>query len=367
MKEQKKTKTQKTQKTQKMLKNIVDLLIHNMKKLTITPHPAEKPLLGDASPINFVPGEVLLHTFDIGDYSEKQRLLLCRVNKRFHDLIKADGRLLLQSPEVLEDMDEFPANQKSVDALFDSQTEEINYLLNNETSIYDKNHAAQNIQDAFDDLKKVPQKKDFYSLYLRHKALNHINTCIILNCIKLNQNEYMLLCSNSHLTRFPSKVLNVPHLQKYWGTISILDLEDNMIKRLPDSICKLFNLRQLWVSNNQLQALPQTLAAMPNLKQLKARQNFILSLANIQFDKMESLESLILSDNQLLDIPVELAKSKLKTLHIAGNCLTVLPDALSEKVLLMSESGELHFVSKEKILASQKTLVKENAMKVCLR
>lgn len=347
-------KEQKKPKNKKSLKNIVDVLIYNMKKLMIKPHPAEKPLLGDASPIKFVPGDVLLHAFGIGNYSEKQRLLLCRVNKRFHDLVKTDSSLLLQSPEVLEELGEFPANQKSIDALFDSQAEEMDYLLKNETSIYDKNHVAQNIQEAFYDLKNVPQNKDFYSLYLRHKALNHINTCIILNSIKRNQNEYMLLCSNLHLTRFPSKVLKLPHLQKYWETITILDLEDNMIKRLPDSICKLLNLRQLWVSNNQLQALPQTLSAMPNLKQLKARQNFISSLANIKFDKMDGLESLILSDNQLLDIPVELAKShKLKTLHIVGNCLTVLPDDLSEKVLLMSENGELHFVSKEKILASQ--------------
>jgi Leucine-rich repeat (LRR) protein len=339
-----------------------------MKKLMIKSHPAEKPLLGDASPIKFVPGEVLLHTFDLGDYSEKQRLLLCRVNKRFRDLIRTDGRLLLQSQEVLEDIGEFAANQKNADALFDSQAEEIKYLLDNETSIYNKNHAAQNIQEAFDDLRKLPQKKDYYSLYLRHKALNHINICIILNCLHINQNDNMALLSNLHLTRFPTKLLNDPTLEDYWSNITILDLEDNMIRKIPNGIYKLSNLRQLWISNNQLHELPSSMARMLTLKQLKARGNFIVSVANVRFEQMDNLESLIMSDNQLLEIPATLAKiPKLKTLHISGNCLLDLPDTLAESVLIMSENGELHFVTKEKILASQQVLEKENALKICLR
>src|SRR5690242_9228882 len=99
-------KNSKKPKKKNLFKDVLGALTEKMSKLMIKPHPAELAPKGAYSPIEFVPAEVLRFTIDMGTSTEKQRLLLCRVNKRFYDLIKGDGRLLLQSKEVMQDIDE---------------------------------------------------------------------------------------------------------------------------------------------------------------------------------------------------------------------------------------------------------------------
>lgn len=151
-----------------------------------------------------------------------------------------------------------------------------------------------------------------------------------------------------------------------FGKLDYLQLENNQLQTLPNSIDKLVNLSFLQLSQNQLQQLPQSIGSLGTLEYLNIDENKLDSLPSnivnlknlrtlfcgknpvkklpLEFQKLTNLEFLSLSNNpNLVEIPAEITKNlrnltllavydcglkdfpsvaelkRLKTLNLSGN------------------------------------------------
>ena len=80
---------------------------------------------------------------------------------------------------------------------------------------------------------------------------------------------------------------------------SALDLSHNNLSALPDDLCALAQLASLNLSHNQFQALPDVLRQLPALKEVDLSSNQITAVQAVDFDPMQSLESVDLRGNPL--------------------------------------------------------------------
>jgi Leucine-rich repeat (LRR) protein len=124
----------------------------------------------------------------------------------------------------------------------------------------------------------------------------------------------------------------------------ILNLGRNPLTTLPDELCKVTSLQQIWLDDCQLAgALSQCLLNLPNLSLLRAPHNHITEipasiaqctqlkilcldrneLTSLPEDLPPQLEELLVRHNQLTELPKSLPPS-LRILHISSNQLTEL-------------------------------------------
>ncbi|VDK49325.1 unnamed protein product [Anisakis simplex] len=115
-------------------------------------------------------------------------------------------------------------------------------------------------------------------------------------------------------------------LNEVSGILRNLDLSENRIRELPESVGLFNNLKQLHVSSNQLQALPDEVGMLKKLEVLNAACNAISSLPD-SFAGLSSLKVLNLSANKFSTLPVVLTHLfSLDNLDMSGNLLEKLPD-----------------------------------------
>ena len=145
-----------------------------------------------------------------------------------------------------------------------------------------------------------------------------------------------------------------------------MTLARNGLKKLPDQIGELFNLRELYLDRNRLTSLPETIGQLANLEQLLLDWNWLRSLPG-SFEKMLSLRRVTLDNNEFTQFPSQLCRLPcLEVLSISGNNLTALPsDVRSMRTLkelnveknpvatLPSELGELQELHSLKIDTSE--------------
>ena len=120
--------------------------------------------------------------------------------------------------------------------------------------------------------------------------------------------------------------------------LSILDLSENLISKLPDELTsKLPNLQELHFAGNQTEHVPLTFFTgkfAKNLKLLDLSRNGLKFLPN-QLANLEGLVTLKLDQNLLERLPVGIGKlQKLRHLSVSGNNLATLPFALKKSILL---------------------------------
>ncbi|XP_055534404.1 E3 ubiquitin-protein ligase LRSAM1-like [Wyeomyia smithii] len=85
-----------------------------------------------------------------------------------------------------------------------------------------------------------------------------------------------------------------------------LNLDSNRFKKLPDDICKLENLRELFISNNNLEKLPTTINRLKKLELLDVSVNNLTVVEQVSF--MPNLRILNVSGNvRLTKLPNQLA------------------------------------------------------------
>jgi hypothetical protein len=113
-----------------------------------------------------------------------------------------------------------------------------------------------------------------------------------------------------------------------------LSLESNKFTAVPKVVCRLSGLTQLSVANNMIPVLDAELGLLKQLKRLSAHSNGLQAVADELCDAME-LEALDLSNNNLETLPGYICQpghlerlSKLQTLDITGNMISVLPSGL---------------------------------------
>ncbi len=120
-----------------------------------------------------------------------------------------------------------------------------------------------------------------------------------------------------------------------------LDLSNQQLTKIPDSVFGQTRLQELDVSHNQLTgAIQAEIRRLQNLRVLDASDNQMTGVP-AEVGQLQNLEILDLSNNQLTGLPYELGNLKnLKTLNISGNSyserdLTIIQQGLSPNVTII--------------------------------
>ncbi|KFM78556.1 Leucine-rich repeat-containing protein 40, partial [Stegodyphus mimosarum] len=146
----------------------------------------------------------------------------------------------------------------------------------------------------------------------------------------------LVLASNT-LKSISPEISNYPALQ-------ILDLHDNCLSDLPDTISELRNLTKLNLSRNQFECLPECVFQLKSLKVLHAQYNKLQSLSD-DIGSLSFLEELDLSNNNLKSLPHCIGfLSRVSNLNISNNELRTLPVEIGDLTAL-----KLLDVSKNKL------------------
>lgn len=141
-----------------------------------------------------------------------------------------------------------------------------------------------------------------------------------------------------------------PDIEKFHALL-ILELNDNALTSLPDTIGNLHHLTKLNISRNKLQRLPDSFYQLKELRQLLAHHNEIaelgddvgnlsfLELVDLSHNKLSSLPAMIgflsraanvnLSHNSLTELPPEIGSmNALQILDVSSNRLRSLPESI---------------------------------------
>jgi len=98
------------------------------------------------------------------------------------------------------------------------------------------------------------------------------------------------------MSKFPERVLRkIKEAEKQ--KLTYLDLSNNQLTNLPESITELSSLARLYLSNNQLTSLPESITKLSNLTRLDLPESIT---------KLPNLTWLYLSNNPLVIPPVEI-------------------------------------------------------------
>ncbi|MFX1534885.1 MAG: TIR domain-containing protein [Promethearchaeota archaeon] len=114
------------------------------------------------------------------------------------------------------------------------------------------------------------------------------------------------------------------------SSLQDLNLAQNQLKGLPNTIKNLVNLEELDLSNNQLNNLPESFGNLENLKILNLRANKLNALSE-SFGQLTGLTNLNLSYNQLKFLPETFGQlTQLIKLELQVNQLRALPESFGQ-------------------------------------
>ena len=112
--------------------------------------------------------------------------------------------------------------------------------------------------------------------------------------------------------------------------ITSLDLSDNQLTEIPESIGDLTGLEKLYLSYNQLTEIPQSIGDLTGLKTLDLYGNKLTEIPQ-SIGGLTGLKNLDLSDNQLTEIPQSIGDlTGLKKLYLSSNQLTEIPQRIGD-------------------------------------
>lgn len=136
--------------------------------------------------------------------------------------------------------------------------------------------------------------------------------------------------SYGHLETIPDFVLSRA------GELISLQLHNNDIGRLPETICLFSRLITLDVSNNNMTTICDEVCDLRNLRTFIAKNNQLTSQSLPKdFGKLLSLEVVNLSGNLLEELPTQLTElERLQCLYLGGNRLKALSTAVKNLLRL---------------------------------
>ena len=147
-----------------------------------------------------------------------------------------------------------------------------------------------------------------------------MDTLSLLRSGKLKGAKRLDLCCN--LKHFPDEIYDLAE------SLEILNLSGNALSTLPDDLARLSKLRVIFCSDNQFAHVPEVLGECRQLEMVGFKANKIRHLPGASLPA--ALRWLILTDNQLKELPVELGRcDRLQKLMLAGNRLQYLPDEMA--------------------------------------
>ena len=115
-----------------------------------------------------------------------------------------------------------------------------------------------------------------------------------------------------------------------------LDLSRMKLKKIPEEIANLTQLKELNLSDNQITEIPEEIANLTQLQTLYLSSNQITEILEA-IANLTQLQTLYLSSNRITEIPEAIANlTQLQTLYLSSNQITELPYCL--KYLLKLEN-----------------------------
>ncbi len=125
------------------------------------------------------------------------------------------------------------------------------------------------------------------------------------------------------LTEFPAE------LYRFSDSLEILDLSGNQLSDLPADLHRFQKLKRLFLTSNNFSHIPAVLSLCPALVMVSFKGNQLTEFAEASLP--EQLEWLILTDNQLTQLPNDFGRyKKLRKVAMAGNQLSSLPDSMQQ-------------------------------------
>lgn len=125
------------------------------------------------------------------------------------------------------------------------------------------------------------------------------------------------------LKEFPEEILSLS------DTLEVLDLSDNQLSELPDSIAQLKKLKILFFARNEFTVFPKALALCPELSMIGFKTNQIHSVPENAFPA--KLQWLILTDNKITSLPKSIGQcGLLQKFALAGNLIEELPVEMNQ-------------------------------------
>lgn len=155
------------------------------------------------------------------------------------------------------------------------------------------------------------------ALNLSKNKLDNQSLAIISQVQSLRE---LRLIENAFEGLLDSNITNLQHLE-------VLDLSNNGISALPDSLSMLSTLHTLLLAGNKITSLPSTLLASTALVVLDFSQNRLTGKFASNNISLPLLKSLDISHNALISITDgSVSMPHLQTLNVADNRLEALPD-----------------------------------------
>lgn len=144
------------------------------------------------------------------------------------------------------------------------------------------------------------------------------------------------------LQEFPEEILSLSE------TLEILDLSDNQLTGLPESITQLKHLKVIFFAKNNFTEFPVILRELPALSMIGFKSNQIQRVPENAFPPL--LRWLILTDNKIEKLPKSIGDcTLLQKCALAGNLIETLPDEMSNCVnleLLRISANQLSVIPK---------------------
>ncbi|OXB76551.1 UNVERIFIED_CONTAM: hypothetical protein H355_004757 [Colinus virginianus] len=156
--------------------------------------------------------------------------------------------------------------------------------------------------------------------------LNELSVCSQKLCglgVACLYNLASLELRENLLTYLPESLSQLQRLEE-------LDLGNNELYHLPETIGALFNLKDLWLDGNQLAEIPQEVGNLKNLLCLDVSENKLECLPE-EINGLTSLTDLLVSQNLLQVLPDGIGKlRKLSILKVDQNKLIQLTDSIGD-------------------------------------
>ncbi|KAG0720959.1 Protein lap4 [Chionoecetes opilio] len=121
---------------------------------------------------------------------------------------------------------------------------------------------------------------------------------------------------------------NLPYDFGCLANLQSLELRENLLKGLPESVSQLTKLERLDIGDNDIEELPPHIGDLPALQELWLDHNQISHLPP-ETGRLKNLLCLDVSENRLEDVPEGLSGlTNLTDLHLSQNLIETLPDGI---------------------------------------
>ena len=140
--------------------------------------------------------------------------------------------------------------------------------------------------------------------------------------------------SNNNLTTLPESIGNLTQLTELY-------LDNNQLTTLPESFGNLTQLTKLDLDNNQLTTLPESIGNITELTSLYLEYNNLTTLPE-SIGNITQLNQLDLSNNNLTTLP-ESIKNLTQLQDYSKKTLTIIKNEIENKLKLIKDKHKLYF------------------------